>query len=49
MTMEGPGEVTWQCRSFENGLADPPRRALRCVPLDGRPVPAGVLEADTDT
>jgi hypothetical protein len=38
-TMDGPGNVRWQARSFDQGIIDPPRRVLRFVPQDGRKVP----------
>lgn len=44
-TMDGPGEINWQCHSIEDGLCDPPRRVLRWLPKDDRPVPPEILEA----
>lgn len=42
-TMDGPGDVVWQAKTFENGLTDPPRRVLSWLPLDDRPVPDEIL------
>jgi len=44
-TMDGPGKVRWQARSFDAGLIDPPRRVLRFVPLDGRKMPQEIANA----
>jgi len=44
-TMDGPGNVPWQAYAFENGVCDPPRRVLRWLPLDDRPVPDEILNA----
>lgn len=42
-TMDGPRNVRWQAHHFPNGLTDPPRRVICFVPLDGKEVPAAVL------
>lgn len=44
-TMDGPGGIRWQSRSFDNGICDPPRRVLRWLPMDGRSVPSQILNA----
>jgi hypothetical protein len=41
-TMDGPGGIRWQGARFENGLADPPRKVLRWLPLDGLRRPPGI-------
>jgi hypothetical protein len=38
-TMDGPGNLRWQARSFKSGHVPPPRPVLRFLPLDGRKVP----------
>jgi hypothetical protein len=43
-TMDGPGEVRWQARNHENGLAEPPRRVLSWLPLDGTNAPDNLRE-----
>lgn len=42
-TMDGPGNIRWQARHFENGLCDPPRRVICFVPVDGTQSPEPVL------
>jgi hypothetical protein len=37
-TMDGPGEVMWQAHDIEEGVSDPPRRVLRWLPMDDRPL-----------
>jgi hypothetical protein len=44
-TMDGPGEIRWHSRQYENGVCDPPRRVLRWLPVDGRPVPPEIMNA----
>ena len=46
-TMDGPGNVRWQARSYDQGIIDPPRRVLRFVPLDGRKMPDELLRGRT--
>lgn len=41
-TMDGPGGIRWQSRRFKTGICDPPRRVLRWLPMDDRPVPAEI-------
>src|SRR5262249_44266962 len=43
-TMDGPGEGRWQARNHENGLAEPPRRVLSWLPLDGTHAPDNLRE-----
>jgi DivIVA domain-containing protein len=43
-TMDGPGAVRWQAKSFENGLTEPPRRVLSWLPLDEVAVPQQLRE-----
>ena len=43
-TTDGPGGVSWQVKSFENGLSDPPRRVLRWLARDESEIPVGILE-----
>ncbi|HZV03536.1 MAG TPA: DUF4261 domain-containing protein [Gemmataceae bacterium] len=38
-TMDGPGGIRWQAKSYENGLAAPPRRVLGWLPMDEAEVP----------
>lgn len=47
-TMDGPGGFRWQSRQFNNGICDPPRRVLRWLPMDRRPVPPEILNAGND-
>jgi len=47
-TMDGPGGIRWQSRQFENGICEPPRRVLRWLPMDDRPVPPEILNAGND-
>jgi hypothetical protein len=44
-TMDGPGGIRWQSYHFENGICDPPRRVLRWLPKDKRPVPQEIRDA----
>jgi len=44
-TMDGPGEIHWQSRQFENGISDPPRRVLRWLPLDNRQPPREIVNS----
>jgi hypothetical protein len=45
-TMDGPGDIKWQSRRFDDGICDPPRPVLRWLPMDGRPVPPEILPAE---
>jgi len=47
-TMDGPGGIRWQGASFGEGLAAPPRRVIRWLPLDGRQRPRGVQGEDDE-
>lgn len=38
-TMDGPGDIRWQARGYETGITDPPRRVIRWLPDDDRPLP----------
>jgi hypothetical protein len=44
-TMDGPGNVRWQARSFDQGIIDPPRQVVRFLPQDGQKLPPEVAEA----
>ena len=47
-TMDGPGDIRWQAHQFESGMCDPPRRVLRWLPMDDRPVPPELLNTKTE-
>ncbi|QDU25965.1 hypothetical protein ETAA8_10370 [Anatilimnocola aggregata] len=38
-TMDGPGNIRWQARLYENGISDPPRPVLSWLPVDGSTPP----------
>lgn len=44
-TMDGPGGIRWRSHQFKYGICDPPRRVLRWLPADDRPVPPEILSA----
>lgn len=44
-TMDGPGNLTWQMKLFENGLTDPPRQVMRWFPLDHKDIPQEFLNS----
>lgn len=43
-TMDGPGDIRWQGKSFENGLSSPPRQVLRWLPTGIEGIPDAMLE-----
>lgn len=45
-TMDGPGDIRWQSRHFDDPICDPPRAVLRWLPLDGRRPPSKVTGND---
>ncbi len=47
-TMDGPGGIRWQARTFRNGLNDPPRQTLRWLPTGIPDAPALLLEERPD-
>lgn len=47
-TMDGPGGVRWQAKSFQNGLADPPRSTMRWLAIDSHRVPEEILKGDEE-
>ena len=42
-TINGPGNVRWQGKRFENGMSDPPRTTLRFLPCDQKGIPDVLL------
>ncbi len=42
-TMDGPGNIKWQGKSFKVGIVPPPRRVLRWLPCDGSKPPPNVV------
>lgn len=42
-TMDGPGDIRWQAKTFKNGLNDPPRQTLRWLPTGFLKVPPILL------
>lgn len=47
-TIDGPGNVTWRAKRFEQGICDPPRRVLRLFPVDDHPVPPELEQEPRD-
>ena len=50
-TVDGPGGIRWQGRSFEDSLGDPPRQVLRFLPTGVSRIPQELMgkEMKTDT
>jgi hypothetical protein len=44
-TIDGPGNVRWQGKRFENGVSDPPRTTLRFLPCNQTGVPEMLVNA----
>lgn len=43
-TVDGPNGSTWRIGIHENGLIDPPRQVLRCIPIDAQGVPEALKD-----
>lgn len=41
--VNGPGNVRWQAKRFENGMSDPPRTTLRFLPCEHKGIPEALL------
>ncbi len=42
-TMDGPGGIKWQVKTFDSGMSDPPREVMRWLPCGVTDVPPALL------
>lgn len=46
-TIDGPGNIRFQCSIFENGICDPPREILRWMPQKAKNIPENLLKVES--